>query len=371
MSGNEDEPDFTKPLSRFNAPVWAMKHGIAAAFKSDARWAVLQALFTFLPNVYPGKDKIEELTGLSHATVWRAIKDLKAVGLINYAPNLGGSKNTNSYEIADIRLPEIAEAIVKRIPVTEQSHRKRVSQRNGFPMKHEPSHGETSKGLTMSPEVHNISTQERTTPAADTAVPSSSSSGDSFGDGNIPSGNPNAQIKRKVIGKLQSNLTAEEMNKICSHVEYMTRYLLFGKDAVEHENPKSLPPTRYNWRRHGGTMEDPKADNWTLEEFMAFYWYRVSYYRTKNGMKLTLPNWGKLKKQFAILLDTVPKADLFNRIQLITDHFDYIQKSLPKATIDLDESSLTHGLIQPIVTRLAGMGQNELEDKLNRPSLAA
>ena len=70
---------------------------LSGALGSDARWAVLCALYTFLPNVRPGKDELERLTGLSRASVWRAVKGLKVVGLLDYDDaNKGGSRMTNS-----------------------------------------------------------------------------------------------------------------------------------------------------------------------------------------------------------------------------------------------------------------------------------
>src|SRR5438552_2425620 len=111
-----DQPDLTKPLSRFNSLYFAVMHGVAAALECDARWAVFSALCCHLPNVAPGKDRIERLTGLSRSTVWSATKALKAVGLIDYDDtNRGGLRRTNCYRIADIRQPDIAAQIVAKI----------------------------------------------------------------------------------------------------------------------------------------------------------------------------------------------------------------------------------------------------------------
>src|SRR5688572_13931720 len=102
MSAKNDEPDLSKHLTRWSAPHWAMKHGICAALGGDARWAVLSALYAHLPNVRPGRGRLEEWTGKARSTVDAARQSLRDVGLIDFQENAGGRKKTTEYVLADV-----------------------------------------------------------------------------------------------------------------------------------------------------------------------------------------------------------------------------------------------------------------------------
>jgi hypothetical protein len=116
-----EAPDLTKPLSRWNAIYWAQAHGIQAALKSDARWAVFEALAFHLPNVEPGAGRLEAITGLSGRKLWDAKKALRRVGLIDYADSKGGRNQTTKYKaVADTRNAALCQKIVAAIHSDQQ-----------------------------------------------------------------------------------------------------------------------------------------------------------------------------------------------------------------------------------------------------------
>lgn len=106
-----EQPDLTKPLSRWSAVYWAQAHGVQAALKSDARWAVFEALCFHLPDVKPGAGRLEAITGLSERRVWDAKKALRSAGLIQYDDSKGGRTNT-TYKVADTRNVAVCAQIV-------------------------------------------------------------------------------------------------------------------------------------------------------------------------------------------------------------------------------------------------------------------
>lgn len=168
-----ETPDWSKPLSRWNATYWAMQHGIAAALEAS-EWKVLGAIYHHLPNVHPGKGRLEQLAGVSTSSVKRARKALKAAGLINFDEGFRGGSHgeTTHYTVTDIRVSEVAAAIVARLtgakvtPVTGATMNPVHSERGsswtptGVIVNPHGGHGEPPTGAIVNPKVHNLSSQE-------------------------------------------------------------------------------------------------------------------------------------------------------------------------------------------------------------------
>lgn len=106
--------DLTKPLSRFDASYWAMKHGVAASIDA-ADWSVLCAIYLHLPDAQLGKGSLEILSGRAESTVKVSRKRLREFGLIDYPESTGGEKTGTLYIVSDIRRLDVVEGILQRI----------------------------------------------------------------------------------------------------------------------------------------------------------------------------------------------------------------------------------------------------------------
>lgn len=175
---SSNEPDLTKPFSRWNAPYWAMMHGVAAALE-HSEWKLLSALYTFLPDVHPGKGRLEARAGISKNSVKRGRRRLRELGLINFPENLLGgdrSETTTQYELTDIRQPTVAAKIVAKITgammARDQSteHSAQRTEHPGAMMGSDTGavvapprgHDGPDTGAIVAPKVHNQSPQVRT-----------------------------------------------------------------------------------------------------------------------------------------------------------------------------------------------------------------
>jgi biotin operon repressor len=365
MNDQPDDLDLSKPLSRWNAPHWAMRNGIAAALKSDARWAVLEALFTYLPNVRPGKDAIESMTGLSRASVWRATKALKAVGLINYDDqNRGGYRLTNQYVLADIRRPEVVKAVLEVI--AKPSHGDTVSPLNGLTMKQKPSHGETKtvsllneNRLTMSPEVLNRSTQSSSQVStqegpAVAVLPSSPAS---------PATSKAEEVRRTVptASKRSGKLTDEQKVLLCSSPDAMTAWFCFGWPAVgksQADWSAAGPPSQTNWAPRSGDYSQPESDV-DISALAAWAWIKISHARGSSGLPVTLPNLSKLIGVVKPISDRMTRQQLIDHVIRVTDRWPEIQSPLGRfgQSLILDETILAVPQVLAQSERLAA-GQN-------------
>ncbi|HEV2294073.1 MAG TPA: hypothetical protein VGR35_09455 [Tepidisphaeraceae bacterium] len=401
-----EQPDLTKSFSRWNAPYWAMKHGICAALGGDARWTVLCALYTYLPNVYPGRSGIETLTGLSSSSVKRARKGLKAVGLVDFSEgNSGGGRDTSHvYTMTDIRDPAVAASIVARIkgltgvtvnPVGTGVIMNPVQNEPGTGVIMNPhgGHNEPGTGVIMNPEVLNRSSQSRTQEKDVTAPPLAGSAGlltgvapaggETHGGGSSsalglrPQSEPEVDdhakpvepvVKRDRKSKTRASsdparaqLSDEDKSLITASAESMERYLLAGIEAVRGVDPAELKPSGMNWRRFNGSVDDPKAEQWDVPAFAGYYWWRVSRYREKRTIPITLPNFKRLVGDIRNLLGYMTKKDLHQYIGVVITHFELVQFMCKGAgeTMALNETSLSHNLIKTTAFNIAQMSEGQ------------
>jgi hypothetical protein len=113
-------PILDKPLSRWNAPYWAMANGIAAGLNA-ADWSVLCALYFHLPKAIPGVRRISRLSGRSESTVCEALKRLGDFGLIEYTMSDRGRRLRTSMRVADPRLSATVKAFEATIAKVSDS----------------------------------------------------------------------------------------------------------------------------------------------------------------------------------------------------------------------------------------------------------
>jgi hypothetical protein len=153
-----------------------MERGITAAL-DPAAWSVLCAIYHHLPNVKPGKGRLESLSGRSKATVQSNRKFLRAVGLIDYEDNVGGRANTTKYTVADIRRNEVAIEILARLkgvnehPLSNNkggngkllccTEKGSMVDQKGSTISHKGVNPKSEKGSMVDPEVRNVSSQDK------------------------------------------------------------------------------------------------------------------------------------------------------------------------------------------------------------------
>jgi hypothetical protein len=168
-----------------------------------------------------------------------------------------------------------------------------------------------------------------------------------------------------------AGLTDEEKAAILTDVNVMERYLLWGKAAIPADvDISTLEPVATNWRKHL-VDRDPNVDKWGIPEFMGFYWYSVSRWRTARQIQLTLPMWKRMAGDFKNLLATMTKADFHMFIRNVVMHFDLIRFQLRNlsAQVALNETSLSTKLIKDTAFNIGQMdeaGLNEAYEQLKK-----
>lgn len=383
MNDPSNEPDVSRVLSRWSAPYWATKNGIAAALKSDARWAVLNALYTFLPNVEPGKDTIERMTGLSRSTVWSATKGLKAVGLIDYDDgNRGGSTRTNHYTVADIRFTDTVQQIVARVKgsIIERFDSRTVRQSNGSIIEQEGFDYRTEKGSIVEPEVRNISSQEKsggaTAPGGfatdrfadeeydpysgqDWVTPTASQDESPTAPGceagqadcrPVPTversaphdigGLPAAPAWRPIRRK-GAKLTDADRAAARRDVTTVMGFLGYGMDGVDNPPDRwsDLQPYDRCWFHHLMTLDYADLNQLLPEatelQLAAWAWWRMNVLLHTNGLDLILPGSGadlmpsgRNRGILGDLFKTRGLAWCIRHVLSVTDQYDDIKDSL-------------------------------------------
>jgi hypothetical protein len=106
-----------------------------------------------------------------------------------------------------------------------------------------------------------------------------------------PPGPPAGKVKRGNRPKL----TPADIEVICASPKAMELWLTFGIEKVRHPD-QAMPPSNMNWRTQikdpttsPVTAESIGASNWTIPQFVGFYWYRVSLWRAERGISLGMP----------------------------------------------------------------------------------
>jgi hypothetical protein len=163
-------------------------------------------------------------------------------------------------------------------------------------------------------------------------------------------------------------LTDREKAAVLASADAMEQYLLWGKEAFRGTPADQLRPEGTNWRRYNGTAEDPRVDEWDVPSFAGYYWFRVSKYREKRDLQLTLPNWGRLTGDIKNALATMTKRDVHRFIGIVVQHFELIQFMCQRAgqTMALNETSLSHNLIKTTAFNLANMTQDQLVEQYRK-----
>ncbi|MFT3786651.1 MAG: hypothetical protein QM770_10855 [Tepidisphaeraceae bacterium] len=168
-------------------------------------------------------------------------------------------------------------------------------------------------------------------------------------------------------------MTDAEKSSICASGTAMERYLLSGTEAALSDSQiDQLPIGPLNWRKYGNTAEDPRPMLWSDQSFAGWYWWRVSLYRERRQIPLTLPDVGRLLGAIKLRGRTMARADFHRLIGLMVKHFELIQFLMGSAgqTVALNEASIAHSLIWNTTCNLAQMTEEQLEEQYRRLRVA-
>ncbi len=168
----------------------------------------------------------------------------------------------------------------------------------------------------------------------------------------VPAGRTKGGSKTK--GRAKESLTNEDRYRICSSLEMMRAYLLWGRPGLEDPNG-SHPPSNLNWRQfRQGEGTDEKSigiDRWGVHQFAGYFWHSVSTHRAARGAELSLPDWGRLNRDIKTLLGTGTNWRTFNHLGQLALHFDVICCMAGNHCKDtpLDETVINHNQIRQAV----------------------
>jgi len=330
---NESQPDLSKPLSRWNAPHWAMMNGIAAALDA-ADWCVLCAIYAHLPNVEPGLSRLAALSGRAPSTVKASRKRLRAWGLIDYAEGLGGNhyETATKYTCADVRQQAVVSDVLTRIDRAD--HRPgRTSTGSAIgpvPGRLSTGYGADDRpptGPTIDPKVRNrssqLSSQVSTQEGAADAAPPPSPASQTQSQADVPTA-PTASRKQKGLTDAQKDAIASDRSGVT-----LAAYLLHGGGAIglPRESWKSLPPTPTHWAPRSGdtTRPDPDCSTTGLAGYIA---YKLAAARVADGQNLKLPDISKLCGVVKKLRTRMTQDAIVGHIDRISANWPAIKSAL-------------------------------------------
>jgi len=174
---------------------------------------------------------------------------------------------------------------------------------------------------------------------------------------------PNAPIDKKESldaakagavedSKRATKMTDAHLAAICVDDQSMVRYLWWGIDGMNENDPAKRKPSAMNWGVHGITAEDQKVEKWTVPQFSAYYWWMVCWVRSKvcnPPLPLSLPHsWDKLIGQIRNMRKTMSAMQLHTRIQLMCVHWHLVRKMCGSKSeiVVLSEDSLGNPIIR-------------------------
>lgn len=161
--------------------------------------------------------------------------------------------------------------------------------------------------------------------------------------------------------------TSAQRQHVCSSARAMELALLWGAAGLEDPAPADAAPLDTNWRRFGGTADDPKSDTWDIPAYLGYYWWIVSIFRENRNISLSIPAWGRLAGGLKHILATLPdRRELHRMIQMFYQHFDLIKWMIggrAGAGLTFDESSLSDTLARRQLNRLLAMSEDEIQEQ--------
>lgn len=166
----------------------------------------------------------------------------------------------------------------------------------------------------------------------------------------------------------EKDMTEDEKVLVCSSHEIMTRYIRFGISGINESDITKLKPTVTDWANVPGyTPETPMIETWSDRQLAGAYWYMVTEYREKHGIKITLPNWGVLVRNMKSMVARRPKVDCFNYFIYMVNNFDLLRFMCGNNfNIELNEITLNNSVMEQSVIRAQSMTQDEYERQVDR-----
>jgi hypothetical protein len=312
---------------------------------------IARTLYTWLSRIsvggggkYPGPTAMAKLCGSTRFTVSRAEKQLVERGLVTFS----GPDGEKEYRLTDIGpLP--------------------TEQLAGWQLVVGTANPERSLEVKKKPRKTKVKEAEPDIPPDPAPVENSDGAADAI------SSKPE-ETKEQANSETKparSKLTQADIAKICSSLDSMRTYLLWGKDALY--TPGVYPHATCSWRKFM-TPEDTQemhVPKWETNTFMGYFWFNVSIYRDKRGIPLNLPAWSRLAGDVKNLRKTMTNWQLFMQILTTTQWFDVIKWMSGKAglSLELNETSLTHGMIKSAANSIGSMseeGRSQLLERFNK-----
>jgi hypothetical protein len=174
-----------------------------------------------------------------------------------------------------------------------------------------------------------------------------------------------------------NGLTPKDVARILASHESVRDWLLYGMDGVNEKDEakrKLLPPAIWNWRRFVVDFKsEPTTEaslglrSWTVQSWVGFYWYRVSFWRNERGIAQGLPKFAKLCRIIENLTQQRTPMQMYLLISGLTQHFDLLCCMLRGIGdgIQLDESTLDHPHMRPAVDYLLAASETKREEYYN------
>lgn len=167
-------------------------------------------------------------------------------------------------------------------------------------------------------------------------------------------------------------LTDDQKLAACASIESMTSYLLWGAAGLAPgADATNLKPSSLNWRVHTNRDNQPQVAKWTVPQLAGFWWYLISNDRAltcQPPKPLTLPNLGRIIGDVRNLRQRFTAEQVYHRMRSTIEHWYLVCYMAGKigATLELTESSLSHGIIANNLDVILSRGQEWAAEQYDR-----
>jgi hypothetical protein len=163
----------------------------------------------------------------------------------------------------------------------------------------------------------------------------------------------------------KTNLDDATKTRICSSPGMMNRYLIFGADSLDVpvEKLAEMPPSPTDFRR---PESDPTVfERWSIPQFAAFFWFRVTEYRAGKGIPLTMPPFGELGGRISRMMSTegwgYTRRQVYDHIVNVSHHFELIQELVgPDIRLTFDVNAIDHKLIREKLQLIVNLSPDQV-----------
>ena len=268
-------------------------------------------------------------------------------------------------------------------------------------------HHDPVKGVTMTPEVHKVSSQPSTQgstqdksatlegampplsnatqslPVSDAAektgsnphTPTATQPTSSHIPGNTPKHdsitNDNTAITPAKVSKARGPLTDAQLIQIKGDITSHAGYWLYGPATagLTREQWNGMTPSKTNWSTTTLNFSKPEADC-SISAFAAYAWYRIQCTRNSVNQSLELPAFPKLCGVIKSLLTRMTRAEIIAQVDTLATQWPKIVAALSwmSSPPTLDETILTNGKVKEVIDRI-NRGENVTPPTANKPAI--